>query len=449
MWGGICYFCIMIGSMRYFVLIFFAMLCGLVSSSAHAQSHIDSSSEIPTAALTEFRLDTLARTYIYFRHDYGQIDSNYRDNRAALAAIRKALSEIESDSLSSISSIVVEGTASVLGHPDYNFRLSYQRAANVEKFLRTLPGLKDFDIRLVAKGEDWGTFTSDIRNNYHRRNKTSLLEILESENLTQLQKKDRIRSMEPDSLTWRILIRDNMNTSRHAVTVVVVRKERILQPLPLLEPFSVKADVSEKPLPVRYETALSSQAKDSVSEPVPEQSGVPLLSLRSNLLVPILNVGAELPLGNRWSVAADYYFPWIWTSQKNRNCFELLGWSVEGRYWFGKGRQASDRLKGHSVGVYMAAGYYDFERNFRGMQGEFVSPGVDYTYSMAVGKAKRVHLQFTLALGYIHSWGRTYDVYGEYGELYPDEGTLMWDYFGPTKAAVSIVVPFYRKEGRR
>jgi len=236
--------------MRYFVLIFFAMLCGLVSSSAHAQSHIDSSSEIPTAALTEFRLDTLARTYIYFRHDHGQIDSNYRDNRAALAAIRKALSEIESDSLSSISSIVVEGTASVLGHPDYNLRLSYQRAANVEKFLRTLPGLKDFDIRLVAKGEDWGTFTSDIRNNYHRRNKTSLLEILESDNLTQLQKKDRIRSMEPDSLTWRILIRDNMNTSRHAVTVVVVRKERMLQPLPRLKPFVVQGTHVKRLMPI-------------------------------------------------------------------------------------------------------------------------------------------------------------------------------------------------------
>ena len=250
--------------------------------------------------------------------------------------------------------------------------------------------------------------------------------------------------MEPDSLTWRILIRDNMNTSRHAVTVVVVRKERILQPLPRLKPFVVEAVTFETPM-LRYEPDSLSQSRRSVTE----QSKVPLLSARSNLLVPLLNAGVEIPLGNRWSVAADYYYPWIWPSQKNKNCFELLGWSVEGRYWFGKGRQASDRLKGHSVGVYMAAGYYDFERNFRGMQGEFVSPGVDYTYSMAVGKAKRVHLQFTLALGYIHSWGRTYDVYGEYGELYPDEGTLMWDYFGPTKAAVSIVVPFYRKEGRR
>ena len=105
--------------------------------------------------------------------------------------------------------------------------------------------------------------------------------------------------------------------------------------------------------------------------------------------MPLLNAGVEVPLGNRWSVAGDYYFPWIWPTQKNKNCFELLGWSVEGRYWFGRDRQPQDRLKGHSVGVYMAGGYYDFEKNYRGMQGEFVSPGVDYTYSMAVGKTKR------------------------------------------------------------
>ena len=101
------------------------------------------------------------------------------------------------------------------------------------------------------------------------------------------------------------------------------------------------------------------------------------------------------------------------------------------------------------MGVYFAGGYYDFERNYRGMQGEFLSPGVDYTYSMPLGRNKKVHMQFTLAVGYIRSWGRTYNVYGDYGELYPDEGTVIWDYFGPTKAAVTIVVPFYRKEGRR
>jgi hypothetical protein len=174
-----------------------------------------------------------------------------------------------------------------------------------------------------------------------------------------------------------------------------------------------------------------------------------VFSLRTNLLVPALNFGAELPLGDHWSVAADYYYPWFWPSQKNKNCFELLGWSAEARYWFGRNRKPQDRLKGHSVGLYVAGGYYDFEKDYRGMQGEFVSPGLDYTYSMAIGRKKNLHLQFTLAAGFIRSWGRTYNVYGDYGDLYPDDGTLIWDYVGPTKAAVTLVVPFYKKEGRR
>ena len=83
------------------------------------------------------------------------------------------------------------------------------------------------------------------------------------------------------------------------------------------------------------------------------------------------------------------------------------------------------------------------------MQGQFVSPGLDYTYAMPIGRKKRLNLEFTLAVGFIRSWGTTYNVYGVYGALYPDEGTVIWDYVGPTKAAVTLVVPFYRKEGRK
>lgn len=171
-------------------------------------------------------------------------------------------------------------------------------------------------------------------------------------------------------------------------------------------------------------------------------SMIPLYALRTNLLVPVLNIGAEVPLGERWSVSADYYYPWIWPSKMNRNCFELLGWSAEGRYWFGRDRQPQQRLRGHSVGLYAAAGYYDFERNYQGQQGEFVSTGFDYTYAMGIGRRKRLNLEFTLALGYIRSWGRNYTVPGPGGELYPEPGTVIFDYVGPTKAAVSLVVPF-------
>lgn len=173
-----------------------------------------------------------------------------------------------------------------------------------------------------------------------------------------------------------------------------------------------------------------------------------IVALRTNLLVPALNFGVECPLGNKWSIAADYYFPWLKSDDKNKDCFQLLGWSAEGRYFFGKERSAEDRLLGHSIALYGAGGYYDFEYNYKGTQGEFVTGGFDYTYAFAVGKKKRINLEFTFAVGYIHSWGRPYHVVSEYGPLFKDDTDLRFDYFGPTKAAVSLVVPirFGRKQ---
>ncbi len=130
--------------------IIFVLILAITSITARAQvvsslGQTSETDEIPTSVFTEYRLDTLARNYVYFRHDVDWIDTNYSDNRASLASIRKALTEIEADSVKSISSIIVEGSSSPLGHPYYNLMLSYKRAQTVGKFLHSLPGLKDFD----------------------------------------------------------------------------------------------------------------------------------------------------------------------------------------------------------------------------------------------------------------------------------------------------------------
>ena len=407
------------------------ILCGIMQFSAQA-----------SVVCPAFQYDTLVTSTIHFRHDRSAIDSNYLDNSKSLSAIRTALKEIAAESKESIVSIIIEGYASPVGNEPYNQRLSLKRAQKAEAFLRTIPGLEDMDMILVGKGEDWQTFTEDIRTGYHGNNRRLVLTILDL-NIPSYRKERKIKALDGDQSTWLHLVNNHMTASRHAVTMVVVRKRRAGEMLPHLDTLTAEAVSMNK-----SEINAAQVFKPLSLSKVPS-SKVPLASVRTNLLVPALNVGMELPIGNNWSVAADYYFPWLWPNKKNENCFEFLGWSAEGRYWFGRNRSAQDRLKGHSIGLYFAGGYYDFERNYRGMQGEFISPGVDYTYSMAIGRRKNLHLQFTLAVGYIRSWGRPYNVFGSYGDLYPDEGTLIWDYVGPTKAAVTLVVPFYKKEGRR
>ena len=422
---------------RRLAVILAVMLCGVINLSAQHSS---------SCPPVKIQYDTLASCTIQFRHDKAAIDSNYLDNRTSLAAIRAALKEVTSVAPQSLASIVIEGYSSPVGNDPYNQRLSLQRAQKVEAFLRAIPGLETVDMVVEGKGEDWETFIKDVKAGYKRKNRKQVISILDS-NISTYRKERKIKALEKDQTTWRYLVRNYMTGSRHAVTIVVVKKSRMLDIVPHVS-FPIKlAEVLNKDTlayPFAAMTSPSKQPTQSIA-----LSKTPVSSIRTNLLVPALNVGAELPLGNRWSVAADYYYPWFWPNQKNKNCFEFLGASVEARYWFGRDRRPQDRLKGHSVGLYVAGGYYDFERNYRGMQGEFVSPGLDYTYSMAIGRQKNLHLQFTIAAGYIRSWGRTYNVYGDYGQLYPDEGTVIWDYVGPTKAAVTLVVPFYKKEGRR
>ena len=54
--------------------------------------------------------------------------------------------------------------------------------------------------------------------------------------------------------------------------------------------------------------------------------------------------------------------------------------------------------------------------------------------------------EFTLGVGYIRSWVRPYEVKQEYGDLIKDTQEKRVNWFGPTKLAVSFVVPIYVKD---
>ena len=168
--------------------------------------------------------------------------------------------------------------------------------------------------------------------------------------------------------------------------------------------------------------------------------------IKSNLLLPLGNVGVEVPIGNSWSVGADFYYPWLKRKSDNKNCIQALMWNLEGRYWLGKNRTWEDVLEGHSVGFNVMAGYYDLEKNYEGYQGEFVNFSFDYTYGMPIFKDK-LHLEFTIGLGYFFSQADKYDVFEEGGKGYRRGYKENFRYLGPNKMGVSIVVPI--KSGGR
>lgn len=176
------------------------------------------------------------------------------------------------------------------------------------------------------------------------------------------------------------------------------------------------------------------------------------MAFRSNLLLPLMNIGVEVPIGNRWSLSADWYYPWAWRLPDHKDCFEFLGGTAEARYWFGRRHRPGEkntkyRLLGHSIGLVAGAGYYDFQEKWAGFQGEYGAAGIDYQYAMPLGKKGNIHLEFDLTLGVITAQNIPYDVFSSGGILLHRDGLVeRFNWAGPIKGGVSLVVPIFKKE---
>lgn len=173
----------------------------------------------------------------------------------------------------------------------------------------------------------------------------------------------------------------------------------------------------------------------------------PILAFRTNLLaIPLVNVGMEIPLGKKISLGLDAYYPWLRRDDAHMDCTQLLAADVELRFWFAGGlHSAKQILTSHAIGLYGAAGIFDFERSGFGHQGEFFNVGLEYVYGLPIFR-NHLRLEFELGLGFIYSEARPYNCFVEGGECFRRPGItdhIRW--WGPTRAQVSLVVPIYGK----
>ncbi len=174
-----------------------------------------------------------------------------------------------------------------------------------------------------------------------------------------------------------------------------------------------------------------------------------LFALKTNLLydaISAVNLELEVPIGESYSVASELIFPW-WLSDSRQDCFELLNFNVEGRYWFGS-RENRAQLTGWSAGLYVGGGYYDLERNGKGYQGEhLLSGGVSCGYAHSIGGSAR--LEYSLGLGFVTTKFREYHAQkcdSQWLLVRQRYGRTTW--FGPTRLRVSLVFMLNRKDKR-
>ena len=409
---------------------------------------------------------------IHYENNIATPRWDYQSNQASYNTLSQIIDKLASDSVT-VHTIIIEGAASPVGSEAYNNALALRRAEYLKGIISEMEGGDRFHIHTISMGEDWKTFSDHIHQTYNETNREEVLAILDSDDSND-EKERRLYNLD-NGKTWRLLVTEYMAPARNAAVLRIVELEPLadlvsasqLNLQGTIAPLEfdalpndyyreksefVEPTTTEKPATEQLATQPTITEKPATEQPTQvekvtceDTTRKLLFALRSNLLVPALNLGVEVPIGNHWSVGADYYYPWVWPKRDNKNCFEFLGWGIEGRYWFGRNRTIFNRLQGHSIGLYGYAGYYDFERNYHGHQGEFVNVGLDYTYAMAVGKRKQLHFEFSLGVGYIYSEARKYTVIEPGAPLISDKITKKIGFFGPTKANISLVVPIFQR----
>lgn len=181
-----------------------------------------------------------------------------------------------------------------------------------------------------------------------------------------------------------------------------------------------------------------------VYEPEKEEAPAMYWALKTNLLYDALlvpNVGVEFYVDKNWSVATDWMYAW-WKNDVNRR-WRVYGGDLAVRRWFGRKAEAKP-LTGHHLGLYAQVLTYDFCLDEKGYMGGKpggnlwdklnYALGVEYGYSLPV--ARRLNLDFTLGIGYM---GGTYHEYRVVDDCKVWQATKNRQWFGPTKAEVSLV----------
>lgn len=180
------------------------------------------------------------------------------------------------------------------------------------------------------------------------------------------------------------------------------------------------------------------------------------VALKTNLLydaLTLLNYSVEVPIGKHFSALLYHQVPWwTWGQNNHEYCIRFMSLGTEAKWWFWRGVESTnrrDKLTGHYLGVYAESGKWDFQwKRSICTQGEHWSVGLSYGYAMPIGKY--FNLEFSLSVGYASIPYRGYIPNEDYSVLWRDASRQgRWNYFGPTKAQVSLVVPITMKSRKK
>lgn len=393
-----------------------------------------------------------SRVEIFFNLGESVINSELEGNSEKLNQLVETMRRLQSDPQVTIDRVVVTSSASPEAEMSYNLKLTEERSKAILEFLKDkgieIPSSK---LEVNSLGIAWDKLREMVSNSgmEYRDEVIYILENVPEERWKRVNPDDQWATL-VDSRNKHLMdlkggepykyMRENMFPLLRSSNVVTLYYERKPDPKPDPKPQQVKKEVAEP-----------------VVEPVGEVKPIeykPLFALKTNLLydaLSLINAELEVPIGNHWSIAGEWIFPW-WSwdngaADSKRHRIQLLNGNLEAKYWFGD-RDSRHVMTGWFAGLYAGVGKYDFEYDREGYQGDFyIATGISGGYAHTINKKGNLRMEYSLGVGYIQSdykhYKSHYGVDDTWHPMIEESGTFKW--IGPTKAKVSLVWLINRK----
>ena len=168
------------------------------------------------------------------------------------------------------------------------------------------------------------------------------------------------------------------------------------------------------------------------------------IALRTNLLYDaglIPTIGAEFDLGKLWSIGFDYNGTWFYSVSRHRYWQTIGGYLTLRRYL--KADEEGRPFMGHHFGVYGQLLTFDIEFGDKGWQGAYPNWGGGIEYGYSAWLSNRLNIDFSIGVGYLRLKYKEYD---PDGDSFKWRGTYRRNWWGPTKAEVSLKWLLYKRK---
>ena len=394
---------------------------------------------------------------LYFPKGYSILDTAFRENGVRVQSFIRRVRALQADNSMILRGVIIVSGASPEGNTELNRRLSDKRMEAVRSYMGTV--CPDFGpvIRVISKGVNWEGLERMI-DTCHAAWREEALAILRNtpewviENGRVADSRKRRLMRLAGGRAWHYMDRHFFPELRGGTVEVLCEFSHIqdatnhdIDTAEILIPatpdttakISVRQDEENPGVIPSADTVVRELSPDMESDNTAIKkrysAGIYTNLLYDALLIP--NIGVEFPFAVHWSVGANWMYGWK-ERHASRHRIYAYGGELHARYWLRSGDKLRERqLSGHHVGIYGQLLRYNIRTSDRGYVADRWSKGVgmEYGYSLPIG---RFRIDMGIGIGYLTGICREY-VRQDECDVW--QATKRRDWFGPTKAEISLV----------